>query len=157
MKKKNINKGEIVIYQTDKKEIELKIRLERETLWLTLNQVAYIFDVQKSAISKHIKNIFISGELDKGSTVSKMETVQIEGNRRIKRKLTYFNLDVIIAVGYRINSKKATQFRIWATKILRNYLVKGYTIMEKKLIVILKGQKLLPGIMCIFSGIKETW
>jgi hypothetical protein len=105
----------IVIYKT-KDGPELKVKLEKETLWLTLNQIALLFDVQKAAISKHIKNIFKSGELDPYSTVSKMETVQIEGNRRIKRQLTYFNLDIIIAVGYRVNSFRATQFRY------RNYL-----------------------------------
>ncbi len=123
----------IVIYKT-KDGPELKVKLEKETLWLTLNQIAYLFDVQKAAISKHIKNIFNSGELSENSTVSKMETVQIEGNRRIKRTLTYYNLDIIIAVGYRVNSFRATQFRIWATKVLKNYLVQGYAVNEKRLL-----------------------
>jgi death-on-curing family protein len=123
----------IVIYKT-KDGPELSVKLEKETLWLTLNQIAILFDVQKAAISKHISNIFKSGELDKDSTVSKMETVQIEGNRKIKRTLTYFNLDVIIAVGYRVNSLRATQFRIWATKVLKNYLIQGYAINEKRLL-----------------------
>ena len=123
----------IVIYKT-KDGPELKVKLDKETLWLTLNQIALLFDVQKAAISKHIKNIFNSGELNPNSTVSKMETVQIEGNRKIKRILTYFNLDIIIAVGYRVNSFRATQFRIWATKVLKNYLVKGYAINQKRLL-----------------------
>jgi len=123
----------IVIYKT-KNGPELEVKFEKETLWLTLNQIALLFGVQKAAISKHIKNIFKSGELDPVSTVSKMETVQIEGNRKIKRQLTYFNLDAIIAVGYRVNSFRATQFRIWATKVLKNYLVQGYIINEKRLL-----------------------
>jgi len=125
--------GEIVIYKS-KDGPKLEVRLEEETVWLTLNQIASLFDVQKAAISKHIKNIFKSGELDPDSTVSKMETVQIEGNRRIRRILTYFNLDMIISVGYRVNSKRATQFRIWATKTLKEHLVKGYTVNEKRLL-----------------------
>jgi len=130
MKRKEQN---IVIYKT-KDGPELSVKLDKETLWLTINQIAFLFDVQKAAISKHIKNIFNSGELSFESTVSKMETVQFEGNRRIKRSLTYFNLDVIIAVGYRVNSFRATQFRIWATKVLKNYLVNGYAINEKRLL-----------------------
>ena len=130
MKRKEQN---IVIYKT-KDGPELSVKLNKETLWLTINQIAFLFDVQKAAISKHIKNIFNSGELSFESTVSKMETVQFEGKRRIKRSLTYFNLDVIIAVGYRVNSFRATQFRIWATKILKNYLVNGYAINERRLL-----------------------
>lgn len=96
----------ILIYKT-KDGPELKVKLEKETLWLTLNQIALLFGVQKAAISKHIKNIFNSGELNRGATVSKMEIVQVEGNRKIKRTLTFFNLDIIIAVGYRVNSLRA--------------------------------------------------
>ena len=133
MKRQEIKKGEIVIYKS-KEGPKLDVRLEEETVWLTLNQIAFLFNVQKAAISKHIKNIISSGELNEKSTVSKMETVQIEGSRRIKRTLTYFNLDMIISVGYRVNSKRATQFRIWATKTLKEHLVKGYTINEKRLL-----------------------
>ncbi|MGE4546204.1 MAG: RhuM family protein [Desulfurella sp.] len=127
------SKQNIIIYKT-KDGPELSVKLEEETIWLTLNQIAILFDVQKAAISKHISSIFKSGELEKNSTVSKMETVQVEGNRKIKRTLTYFNLDVIIAVGYRVNSYRATQFRIWATRVLKNYLVQGYAINEKRLL-----------------------
>lgn len=133
MSNKNLIKTHIIIYRTQKGP-ELKVKLQRETLWLTLNQIAYLFDVQKAAISKHINNIYNSGELSKNSTVSKTETVQTEGNRKIKRTLTYFNLDVIISIGYRVNSKRATQFRIWATKVLKNYLVQGYAIHQKRLL-----------------------
>ncbi len=130
------NKGQLVIFEDRDKKIE--VQLKEETIWLTLNQIAYLFDVKKAAISKHIKNIFKSGELNPNSTVSKMETVQLEGKRRVRRKISYFNLDVIIAVGYRVNSKKATQFRIWATNVLKNYLIKGYAINEKRI----TGEKL---------------
>ncbi len=100
---KNSISHNILIYKTSEGS-ELKVKLDKETLWLTLNQIAYLFDVQKAAVSKHIKNIFNSGELSEKVTISKMETVQIESNRRIKRTLTYYNLDMIIAVGYRVSS-----------------------------------------------------
>jgi len=125
------NENQLIIFEDKDKKIE--VRLEQETIWLSLNQVAYLFDVQKAAISKHIKNIYSSGELEPNSTVSKMETVQTEGKRKVKRNIAFYNLDVIIAVGYRVNSIKATQFRIWATNVLKNYLIKGYAINEKKL------------------------
>lgn len=133
MKQDEFKKGEILIYQT-KDGPNLEVRLENETVWLTLNQIASLFDVQKAAVSKHIKNIFNSNELKPSSTVSKMETVQLEGNRWIKRTLTYYNLDMIISVGYRVNSQRATQFRIWATKVLREHILKGYTINENRLL-----------------------
>ena len=123
--------NQLVIFEDTDKKIE--VQLKEETIWLSLNQIAYLFDVQKAAISKHIKNIFESGELDPSATVSKMETVQLEGKRKVKRRITYYNLDVIIAVGYRVNSKKATQFRIWATNVLKKYLIQGYVINEKKI------------------------
>ena len=125
------DENQLVIFEDKDKKIE--VQLKEETIWLTLNQIAYLFDVQKAAISKHIKKIFESEELNPNSTVSKMETVQLEGKRKVRRKITYYNLDVIIAVGYRVNSKKATKFRIWATNVLKNYLVKGYVINEKRL------------------------
>jgi len=102
------NVNELIIYQDKNKKIE--VQMKEETIWLSLNQIAFLFDVKKAAISKHIKNIFSSGELDETSTVSKMETVQQEGSRKVKRKITYYNFDVIIAVGYRVNSKKFTLF-----------------------------------------------
>ncbi len=129
---KEIKKGEVVIFKS-KEGPAIDVRLEDETVWLTQNQVASLFCVKKAAISKHVKNIFNSGELLEDATVSKMETVQIEGKRRITRNIEYYNLDVIISVGYRVNSQRATQFRIWATRKLKNHLVKGYTINEKRL------------------------
>ena len=112
----------------------MKVRLEKETILLTQQQVGLLFDVKKAAISKHVKNIFDSGELNKNSTVSKMETVQTEGKRKITREMEYYNLDLILSIGYRVNSKRATQFRIWATNTLKQYLVKGYVINERRLL-----------------------
>jgi len=114
-------------------EIELPVTLKKETVWLTQKQIAELFGVQKAAISKHLKNIFTTDELDEESTVSKMETVQKEGNRVVKRVLDYYNLDAIIAVGYRVNSKKATKFRQWATKVLKEYIIKGYALNQKRI------------------------
>jgi hypothetical protein len=126
-------KDKIVIYQTKSGSIELKTDISKETIWANLNQIAHLFSVQKSAVSKHIKNIFETGELAKKATVSKMETVQKEGKREVIRSIEMYNLDMIIAVGYRVNSKNATQFRIWATKTLREFLTKGFVINKKQI------------------------
>lgn len=111
----------------------MKVRLDNETVWLSLNQIADLFGVQKAAISKHVSNIYKEGELSETATVSKMETVRIEGERSVKRNIEYYNLDTIISVGYRVNSKRATQFRIWATKVLKQHIVKGYTINKNQI------------------------
>lgn len=103
----------------------LSVMCDGETVWLTQQQMAALFGVQKAAISKHVKNIFAIGELDKRATVSKMETVQSEGGRSIVRSLVYYNLDMIISVGYRVNSIKGVRFRQWATKVLRTILLNG--------------------------------
>ena len=129
----DIKKGEIIIYKSTKGP-EIQVKLEKETVWLTQKQVAFLFNVNVPAISKHIRNIFKDGELNKNSTISKMEIVQKEGNRFIKRNIEFFNLDLIISIGYRVNSQRATQFRIWATKTLKQHLLKGYTINEKRLL-----------------------
>ncbi len=122
----NIN--QLVIYEDKDKKIE--VQLKEETLWLDARQIASLFDVPRPAIVKHIRNIYKSGELDENSTCSKMEQVAADGKIR---KINYYNLDVIIAVGYRVNSRKATQFRIWATNVLKNYLIQGYVINEKRI------------------------
>ena len=119
--------NQIVVYQPND-TVRLDVRLENETVWLTQLKIAELFGVQKAAISKHVKNIFASGELARDATVSKLETVQTEGGRTVVRAQEFFNLDVIIAVGYRVNSRRATQFRIWATKVLREYLLRGYSV-----------------------------
>jgi len=122
---------ESAIYQTKNGAIELRLDKKNETILANINQVAELFGVQKAAISKHLNNIFKEGELKKASTVSILETVQTEGKRKVERKIEFYNLDAIIAVGYRVNSKQATNFRIWATKILKNYLIDGYAINKK--------------------------
>lgn len=127
---KQSNKGEIIIYRTSQKEIELKVRLERETVWLDARQMARIFGVNRPAIVKHINNIYKTGELYKKPTCSILEQVAADGKIR---KMNLYNLDMIISVGYRVNSKRATQFRIWATKVLKNYLIKGYAVNQKRL------------------------
>jgi phage regulator Rha-like protein len=116
---KEINENQLIIFEDSDKKID--VQLIKETLWLDAHQIAYLFDVQRPAIVKHIKNIYQSKELDENSTCSKMEQVAADGK---KRKMNLYNLDVIIAVGYRVNSKKAIKFRIWATDTLKNYLIK---------------------------------
>ncbi|MEK7586350.1 MAG: RhuM family protein, partial [Patescibacteria group bacterium] len=128
MKRTKIQKQKPIIFQAKSGAIELRGDFSRETIWANLNDIASVFGVQKAAVSKHIKNIFETNELNPRATVSKMETVQQEGNRKISRSIEYYNLDMIIAVGYRVNSKMATNFRIWATKILKKYVTEGFTV-----------------------------
>ena len=123
----------IVIYQAKSGAVEVRLDKKRETIMLTQQQVGQLFDVQKAAISKHVNNIFDTGELDKKSTVSVLETVQAEGKREIKRKIEYYNLDLVLSIGYRVNSTNATKFRQWATKTLRQHILKGYTINRKRI------------------------
>lgn len=128
MKKDNQNKGEIIIYQTSKKEVGLKVRLEKETVWLTQAQVAILFDTERSVVTKHMRNIFNSGELVEKSNVQKMHIANSD------KPVKFYNLDAIISVGYRVNSKHATQFRIWATNTLKQHILQGYTINENRLL-----------------------
>ena len=130
-KKNEIGKGEIVIYKTPQNEVELRVKLEKETIWMTQNQIALLFGVNRPAIVKHINNIYKSGELDEKPTCSILEQVAADGKIR---RMNFYNLDMIISVGYRVNSGRATQFRIWATTILKQYLVRGYAINEKRLL-----------------------
>jgi prophage maintenance system killer protein len=124
---------QIIIYQSADGISTVDVKVEKETLWLTLNQIADLFERDKSVISRHFRNIYEEGELDRGATVAKNATVQIEGERKVDRNIEFYNLDAIISVGYRVNSKRGTQFRIWANKILKEYLTKGYAINERKL------------------------
>lgn len=128
-----MEENQIVIYTSPKGEVYIEARLKDDTVWLTQKQIAELFDVQVPAVSKHIQKILADRELKAGSTVSKMEIVQKEGARKVKRQSEVYNLDMVISVGYRINSVKATQFRVWATKTLKSYLVKGYAVNEKLL------------------------
>jgi len=124
---------EIVIYQGVNNETQIDILFDNNTLWLNQRQIAEVFGTEVPAINKHIKNIIKELELHPEATISKMETVQMEGTRKVTRKLDYYNLDMIISIGYRVNSGKATKFRIWATQRLKEYLVKGYALNEKRL------------------------
>ena len=140
-------RGEIVIYQPAEGGGRLEVRLEEETLWLNLSQIAALFGVNKPAISKHLKNIYVSRELDKQATVSKMETVQQEGGRTVRRQIEVYDLDAVISVGYRVNSTLATQFRIWATGVLRDHLVKGYSVNAKRLKELQQSLKLVGQVL----------
>ena len=129
----NKSKCEIVIYTSDDGKVSLDTKLENDTIWLTQKDMAELFGVKTPAINKHLMNIYKEGELNQDATVSILEIVQKEGSRSVKRQKTFYNLDAIISVGYRVNSSRATQFRIWATNVLKEYLIKGYTINEKAL------------------------
>lgn len=124
--------GEIILYQPDE-SVQLEVRLEEETVWLTQQQMTLLFETTKQNVSLHINNIFKEEELSPISTVKEYLTVQQEGNRIIKRNQKYYNLDVIISVGYRVKSRRGTQFRIWANKVLKDYLLKGYALNQRLL------------------------
>ncbi|MDC2613715.1 MULTISPECIES: RhuM family protein [Bacteroides] len=125
------NRGKIVIYQTKDGKTSIDVKLENETVWLNQAQMAELFQTDRTSIVKHVNNIYKSEELEKDSTCAKIAQVQMEGNRTIKRHIIYYNLDMIISVGYRVNSMRGTQFRIWANKILKDYLIKGYAINQQ--------------------------
>jgi len=125
--------GEILIYQSEDGNTKVEVRMEGESVWLTMNQLADLFQTTKQNISLHIKNIYSEAELQEAATVKEYLTVQQEGNRSVKRALDYYNLDLIISVGYRVNSHRGTQFRIWATQRLREYIIKGFTLDDERL------------------------
>ena len=124
-------KNEIIIYRPNEVDEHIEVRLENETVWLNQTQMAMLFGQTKQNISLHINNCFNEGELDRFSTVKESLIVRVEGQRKVTRKVEFYNLDVIISVGYRVKSKHGTQFRIWATTILREYLLKGYAINQR--------------------------
>lgn len=130
---KELQKGEIIIYTSEDGSISLDTKLENDTIWLTQDMIVTLFNSSKANISEHISHIFQEEELDRESTVRNFRTVRKEGSRNVSRNLEYYNLDMIIAVGYRVNSKIATKFRKWATNTLKEYLTKGYVINEKML------------------------
>ncbi|MCY4643563.1 MAG: virulence RhuM family protein [Bacteriovoracales bacterium] len=125
--------SDFILYTDQNGQVKLNIFLQDETLWLTQKMMAELFGAAKSTINEHLKNIYDSGELERNPTIRKFRTVQSEGGRSVTRNLEHYNLDAIIAVGYRVNSKRATQFRIWATKTLREYIIKGFVIDDKRL------------------------
>ena len=122
--------NEIIIYQSDEQK-HIEVKLDNETVWLNRQQISQLFDRDIKTIGKHINNVFYEGELDKNSTVANFATVQKEGGRNVERQIEYYNLDVIISVGYRVKSKQGTQFRIWANKILKDYLLRGYSLNKR--------------------------
>ena len=126
-----MSKSNIVIYTSKDGVIKVDTTIVDDTIWMSQNELAKLFDTTKNNISSHMKNIFESGELEESSTVKNFLTVQKEGTRNVKRMVTHYNLDAIIAVGYRINSKRATDFRIWATKILKEYMIKGFSLNDE--------------------------
>ncbi|HLA05204.1 MAG TPA: virulence RhuM family protein [Syntrophales bacterium] len=126
-------KSELILYQTEDGKTKIEVRLQGETVWLTLNQIAELFQVDKSGISRHLKNIYQTGELRTEATIANFATVQKEGSRSVQRTVEYYNLDAIISVGYRVNSIRGTQFRIWATQRLREYIIKGFTLDDDRM------------------------
>jgi len=172
MKKPRVQK-ELVIFTTKAGQVKLRGDFDRETMWATQAEMAEVFGVNSPAVTKHIKNIYQENELDEGATCSKMEQVQIEGNRTVRRTVHYYNLDVMIAVGYRINSVIGTNFRQWATKTLREHITKGFTINPKQikdnheafLLAVEKVKKLLPAggvvggdtILDLVTLFADTW
>lgn len=129
-----MSKGQIVIYRARDRHIQLDVNLEKDTVWLNQAQIASLFEKDVRTISEHISNVYKESELAKGVTIRKFRIVQKEGNRTVARVIDLYNLDVIISVGYRVGSKRGTQFRIWATKILKSYLIKGYALNKKRLV-----------------------
>ncbi len=128
-----MKESNILLYETEEGNVNVDVILKDETIWLTQKSMAEVFDCSSDNVSLHLKNIFEDNELDKNSTTEKISVVRKEGNRNVNRELEFYNLDAIIAVGYRVNSKKATKFRIWATKILKDYMIKGFVIDTEKM------------------------
>lgn len=123
-----MDKGQFLLYQTPDGESKIEVKLQDDTIWLSLDQMAELFQRNKSTISRHIKNVLEEGELLADSTIANFATVQNEGKRHVERQITYYNLDMIISVGYRVHSYRGVQFRIWATKVLKDYIVKGFAL-----------------------------
>lgn len=126
------NQSPIIIYEDANHAVEVRLDAGQETVWLTQEQMTAIFDVQKAAVSKHLKNIYQEGELDREATVSILETVRVEGKRQVTRQIEHYNLDAIISVGYRVNSGRAVKFRQWATRTLRDHLTQGWTLNRQR-------------------------
>lgn len=127
------DKGQLIIYQTEDGQTQVSVKMQDETIWLTQDAIVTLFASSKANISEHISHIYEEGELERSSTVRKFRTVRKEGNRNVSRELEYYNLDLILSVGYRVKSKLATKFRIWATRTLRDYITKGYVLNEQRL------------------------
>ena len=128
-----MNEFNFLIYSTPDKDIKINAIIKDDTIWITQKAMAELFDCSSDNISLHLKNVFNDGELDKKATTEEISVVQNEGNRRVNRNVTFYNLDAIISVGYRVNSVKATQFRIWATKVLKEYILTGFVLDDNRL------------------------
>ena len=128
-----MDKGQFLLYQTPDGDSQIEVKLQNDTVWLSLDQMAELFQRNKSTISRHIKNVLEDGELKEESTVANFATVQNEGTRKVERTIAYYNLDMIISVGYRVHSYRGVQFRIWATKVLKEYIVKGFAMNDDML------------------------
>lgn len=125
------NTSEIIVYHLDENNTNIEVHVENETVWLSLNQISNLFNRDKSVISRHLRNIYKEGELSRTATVAKNATVQHEAGRAVNRNVDFYNLDAILSVGYRVNSKQGTQFRIWATHVLRDFLLKGVALNQR--------------------------
>ena len=123
--------NQIIIYQTEDGQTKVDVRMENETVWLTQAQMAELFQTDRTSIVRHINNIYKIEELEREATCAKIAQVQMEGNRKVTRQVPYFNLDMIISVGYRVNSKRGVKFRQWANSVLKQYLVKGYAVNDR--------------------------
>lgn len=155
-----MNNSNIMMYTTEDGLTKIEVTFDEDTVWLSLDQMAELFQRDKSTISRHIKNIFSEGELRQEATVAKFATVQTEGNRQVSREIEYYNLDVIISVGYRVKSLRGTQFRIWASTILKEYMKKGFALDDDRLKRLGKGNyfdELLARIRDIRSSEKVFW
>lgn len=155
-----MDKSEVLMYVTEDGTVKLEVAMESETVWLNLSQLCELFQRDKSVISRHIKNIYTEGELEESSTVAFFATVQNEGGRNIERKIAYYNLDVIISVGYRVKSLRGTQFRKWALKVLKEYMIKGFALDDDKLKNLGGGnyfEELLSRIRSIRASEKVFW
>jgi prophage maintenance system killer protein len=137
------SRGEIVLYQDQDGTVELDVRLERESIWLSLNQMTALFERDKSVISRHLRNVFKEGELERVAVVAFFATTAADGKTY---QVEYFNLDAVLSIGYRVNSKRGTQFRIWATRVLRDHLLKGFTVNERRLRDLNQAVRLIAGV-----------
>ena len=155
-----MNQSNIIMYTTEDGLTKIEVTFDEDTVWLSLDQMAELFQRDKSTISRHIKNIFKEGELQPEATVAKFATVQTEGNRQVTRDIDYYNLDVIISVGYRVKSLRGTQFRIWASSVLKEYMKKGFALDDDRLEHLGGGNyfdELLARIRDIRSSEKVFW
>jgi hypothetical protein len=125
--------SEVLIYQREDGQSAVEVRLEQDTLWLSQAQIAVLFDKDSDTIGLHLRNVYESGELDEKATTEESSVVRQEGKRQVRRTIRFYNLDAIISIGYRVNSKKGTQFRIWANRVLKDYLVQGYALNQQRL------------------------